>query len=1006
MDVPIAIVGMSCAFPGAVDENAFWDLIRDGGDAVSEVPPERYDAHRYYHPDARRPGVISTKWGGFMAGADLFDAQFFGIAPKELKSISPQQRLVVEHSWRALEDACIDPTSLAGTNAGVFCGVASFDYWEELQRDLRNIDSYAATGSAYSVTANRVSYLFDFRGPSIAVDTACSSSLVAVHLARQSLAAGECRVALASGVQFMLSPLVAMSLSQGEFMSPDGRCKPFDARANGYVRGEGVGVLVLKRLDDALRDGDRIRALLAGSAVNQDGRSNGLTAPNPAAQQAVIRAAFESAGLEPRAAGYFEAHGTGTSLGDPIEIKALAAALGPGEREPCVVGSVKSNIGHAEGAAGIAGLIKAMLAIEHKILPPTVHFESPNPLIDLEAARVRVLARAEAWPDDVAPRVAGVSSFGFGGTNAHVVVREWAEAPREVDGAGLSCLPISAKTPEALRDLVAAYMRRLDACEVGLPDICLSAGAGRAHFGRRVAPVGATAEEICGKLRAWLRTGEAPAAERRRAGRSRIGFLFSGQGSQHPRMGRQLFAANRRYRAALERCDAKLRELGADGVVDLLEDPGPRIHETRLTQPALFALQYALGEVWRDWGVEPSFVCGHSIGEYAAACAAGVFSVEDALTLVAARGRLMEERSGRGAMLAVSATEQRVRDVLGDLRGALVIAAVNGEANVVASGREEDVAELERVLAERGLHAQRLRTVQAFHSPMMQAVLEPFGQVAAKVQYHAPRIPFLSSMRGGADVATADYWIKQIVEPVDFAGALASREVQQADALVEIGPRPVLLPYCAAAAPAVARIPTLRGERDAVGSMLEAASKLYGAGATLAWERVLADGGARKTTVPHHPLNKTRHWFTWDGEAASIGRDTPVQGGALSLKRLPAPLHAPTDRVWEANFSFADAPWLAGHRLEAQVVFPGAGFIALVSEALASAGEASTLRGVRFHRPLVLHDDGCCQLQLHVSGGGADSSKFEVRSRAGASGDAITLHATGEAQPIEQPLVA
>ncbi|MEN6498811.1 MAG: type I polyketide synthase, partial [Thermoguttaceae bacterium] len=651
---PIASIGIGCRFPGGVESpSAFWQLLSSGGDAVREVPGDRWDVEAYYDPNSGSLGKMHTRWGGFLDEIDRFDAELFGISPHEAARIDPQQRLLLEVAWHALEDAGLPSPKLAGTRTGVFVGISSGDFGQLQFRDAAQVDAFTGAGSALSIAANRLSYLWDLRGPSVAIDTACSSSLVAVHMACRSLRGGESDLALAAGVNLILRPEVSVAFSKAGMLSPRGRCRTFDAEADGYVRGEGCGVVILKRLSDAQADGDRILAILRGTAVNHGGRTNGLNAPSGLAQQQVIREALADAAIRAEQIDYVETHGTGTRLGDPIEVEAILAALQDGRdhQRPLVLGSVKTNVGHLEAAAGIAGLIKTILALRFEQIPPHVHLTKLNPLLAPDGAPIVIPTASRPWPRGQRRRYAGVSSFGFGGTNAHAILEE---PPAEDSAASsverpLHLVTLSAHSREALGDVAARLRDHLESFPtLSLADVAYSANTGRAHFGHRAAVVANSLNALRERLRllndgeeiAEIRRGELPGDQS-----PRIAFLFTGQGTHYAGMGRTLLETQPTFRRVLERCDAILQDhLGRSLLAVVRGEPGceTMLCQAAMAEPALFAVEYSLAEMWRSWGIQPSAVLGQDVGEFVAACFAGLFSLEDGLRLVIARGRCDE----------------------------------------------------------------------------------------------------------------------------------------------------------------------------------------------------------------------------------------------------------------------------------------------------------------------------------------------------------------------------
>ncbi len=890
----IAVIGIGCRFPQADGPDAFWELLRNGVDAISEVPPERWTVDAYYDADAERPGRMRTRYGGFLGGVDRFDAAFFGISSHEAKRMDPQQRLLLEVAWEALEHAGIPPDRLAGQAVGVFLGICANEYARFQTSDPALIDGYAGTGNALSVAANRLSYALDLRGPSLALDTACSSSLVALHQACLSLRTGECRTALAGGVNLTLTPHWTIAFSQAGMMAADGRCKTFDAAADGYVRGEGCGLVVLKRLRDAQADGDRPLAVIRGSAVNQDGRSNGLTAPNRHAQEEVMSRALEQAGLPPAAIDYVEAHGTGTPLGDPIEVNALKAVLLAG-RPPgrlCAVGSVKTNIGHLEAAAGIAGVIKTVLALHHEVIPPHLHLKRLNEQIELAGTPLYVPTRAVPWPRTAVPRRAGVSSFGFGGTNAHVILEEAPivhVSPAARPERTWHVLTLSAKSEPALGELARRY-GELSFSDSLLADVCYSANAGRARLPYRAAIAADSVDALRQGLRALAAGRNRPGLHRGRALRRapKVAFLFTGQGSQYAGMGRRLYDTQPAFSAVLERCEPVLREAAGFSLHALLFEDAAGLSETRYAQPALFALQAALLELWGSWGVVPSAVLGHSAGEYAAAHAAGMLGLEEGLRILAARGRLMQDVPGPGAMAMVFAEEARVRRALKPYAGRVVVAAVNGPEQTVISGGALAVRDAVSQLETAGVSVHDLQAAHGFHSPLMAPLAGPFAAALANVEFRPAVLPLVANLSGelmaSGEHLDARYWLRHLCEPVQFAASIHRLIAEGHDLFVELGPTATLCALarrCVGKDAAVTWLPSLLEGRDAEQTMLDSLAALDVRGAPVDWHAFDAQLARQRLDLPTYPFQHESYWF-----------DVPMK---LDVS-LEAGMHAAYDR--------------------------------------------------------------------------------------------------------------
>ncbi len=900
---PIAVVGMGCRFPGGGDDpESFWRLLRDGVDAIPEVPPGRWDLDAYYDPDPEAPGKMYARHGSFLKDIDRFDPRFFSISPREAHHMDPQQRLLLEVAWEALENAGQAADALLDSDTGVFVGISTNDYANK-GVDTATLDAHFGSGNSMSAAAGRLSYVLGLQGPSVSLDTACSSSLVAVHLACQSLRNRECRLALVAGVNVVLNPYAHVLFCKARMLAPDGRCKTFDAAADGYVRGEGCGVVVLKRLSDAVADRDRILAVIRGTAVNQDGRSGGLTVPNGLAQENLIRRALAASGIEPAQVSYVEAHGTGTSLGDPIEMRALGSALGAGRPadRPLVVGSVKTNVGHLESAAGVAGLIKVVLALQHREIPPHLHFHLPSPHIRWSELPVTVPTELRPWPAGYDRRIAGVSSFGFTGTNAHIIVESAPEqAPTRAEAERpLHLLALSARSDEGLVSVARRMAEHLAAePAASLADVAWSANTGRSHFGHRLAVIAESVGQARERLEAVAAGGQevAGAVQGRLHGSERpeVAFLFTGQGSQYAGMGRRLYETQPTFRKAVDRCDELLRPLLPRRLCSVLYPEAGEatpIDETQYAQPALFTLEYALSELWRSWGLEPTAVLGHSVGEYVAACVAGVFSWEDALRLVAARGRLMQALPAGGQMAAVSADESRVRAALAAHGEGVSVAALNGPDDTVISGPGASVQRVCAALAAEGVRSEALAVSHAFHSSLMDPALSAFESEARKVTYAAPRLALVSDLTGrlaGDDVASAGYWRRHLREPVQFAAGMATLRELGSRVFVEIGPRPALLALGQRCVPtaSAAWLPSLRKGRDDWSQILESLGRLYVEGAPLDWMGFDRDHLRRKVVLPTYPFRRERYWMEErEVEVASAARARAFERGTAAGRR-------------------------------------------------------------------------------------------------------------------------
>jgi acyl transferase domain-containing protein/acyl carrier protein len=974
---PIAIVGLGCRLPGGVtDADSYWDLLSTDKDVVSEVPADRWDVDAYYDPDPTRPGKARTKSGGFLDRIDGFEPSFFGMSPREATGLDPQQRLLLEVAWEALENAAIPPDGLDGSLTGVFVGITSMDYASRIDvSDPARSDIYLATGTALNAAAGRVSFTLGLQGPCMAIDTACSSSLVAIHTACQSLRTGESNLALAGGVNVILSPDPFVLISKWGMLSPDGRCKTFDASANGFVRGEGCGLIVLERLSDAIANGRRVLAVIRGSAINQDGKSSGLTVPNGLAQQAVVRHALRAANLQPTDISYVEAHGTGTSLGDPIEVEALAAVYGEGRslESPFEVGSVKSNIGHLEAASGVAGVIKLVLAMQKRKLPASLHVRQPTPAIPWDSVPVRISTSLHDWNPQQKRRIAGISAFGFSGMNAHVIVEE-APARRESTTAdrSRSLLPLSARSETALAALVKLYEEHLQAHpEQSLADICSTAAVGRAHFSHRLALIAADRDSMAAQLRAAA--DEAANVLRGRCApsqRTRVAFLFTGQGSQYAGMGRSLYESEPVFREVVDRCAAVLDPLLDQPLRSVLfEESTGVLNQTGFTQPALYTIEVALASLWRHFGVEPALVIGHSVGEFAAAAIAGVFSIEDGARLIAARGRLMQALPPGGVMVAVQGDASIVESEVAPHAEQVSIAARNAPGSLVIAGARAAVEQITQRLSARNLRVQPLTVSHAFHSPLMRAMVREFQQVAASIVHSAPRVTWISNLTAAPldwaawGARMPEYWARHVEAPVLFERGINAVAAAGCDVALEVGPQPVLTglgKLTLGESTITEWLASLRPGRPEAEQMLESVGRLYLRGVRLDWNAIQSRG--QRVTLPTYPFQRQRFILDFkSGPRRATGKTVhELLGARLSIAGNAA--------TFERVVSRKDPAWVADHGIGSGVLMP---LTAYLEAGLAAARQVfgeklAVLEAVEVGEPLVLEESAERTLQVLV----------------------------------------
>ena len=876
---PIAIIGMGCRFPQADNLEEYWELLSKGKSGIQERPEFHSYIDPYFDEDLSKNNRIYTKKGGFLNQYPAaFDAAFFKISDMEASSMDPQHRLVLEVVWEALEDAGIPPSSLNGSNTGVFMGICSNDYaWKLVKQDTAEIDIYLGSGNAYSPVAGRVSYLLDIHGPSLAIDTACSSSLTSTHVAINSIRIGECDVAIVGGIQRYLSPEYWMNLCKSRILSPDGKCKSFSDDANGYVRGEGCGVIVLKRLSQAKADNDRIHAIIPGSATRQDGKTSGLTVPNGASQQAAIKSALKNAQLTIDDIDYLEAHGTGTPIGDPIEMNAIGN-LFKKRKKDILVGTVKSNIGHLEGSAGIAGLIKVVLALKNKKIPKNLHFSTPSKKIAWDNMPVKIVTELTDWiVSGSKPRLAGVSSFGFEGVNTHVILQEYEDTPKSGNRVlyiKSHTITFSAKSTVALNDKMRQYIDYLEkTTDIDLMDIAFTNNCKRECYRHRLSIVCSTIDELLLELKKAFNTQYSPNVFSYKENNQNrgIAFLFTGQGSQYINMGQELYLNNKIFHQTMTECNKIIldNKLLNESLLDVIYNTNnsenqKRLQMTQYAQPALFIIEYSLSILLKELGIEPNVVLGHSVGEYVAACIAGIFSLEDALTLIAHRGSLMQNLPTHGMMFVVNIDEEKAKKAIQN-EPLISIAAINGPNSVVLSGDTEVIKRLVTSLTkEKGINAIPLQTSHAFHSELMKPMLDDFRKVANKISYKRPVVSFISNITGKEETdkpTSPEYWCEHIVSPVCFYQSILKLK-EYSDSVVEIGPDAVLIgmskAYINDHHTVISPVMQKNKNNDySLGSLL---AQLYSNNVNIRWNNLYKEYTGSAISLPTYPWERKHHW--------------------------------------------------------------------------------------------------------------------------------------------------
>ena len=1007
---PIAIIGMGCRFPGGINTpDAFWELLANGEEALGDIPASRWDVDAYYDPERPVAGKMYVRQGCYLDNIDQFDPQFFKISPREATSLDPQQRLLLEVSWETLEHAGIAPDSLKGSQTGIFVG----QYWDDysMQRIYAGapdqIDRYSQLSALRGLSAGRIAHLLDIHGPTLQLDTACSSASLTVHLACQSLRNGESDLALAGGVSLILAPEHLIGICQMKALAPDGRCKTFDAKADGFGQGEGCGMVALKRLSDAYRDGDSILALIRGSAVNHDGHSRTVTTPSGPAQRLMLQQALANAGVGSDQIDYVETHGTGTPLGDPIEVLALARVLCQEREQPLLLGSVKSNIGHLDAAAGIAGLMKVVLALQHGAIPAQLHFDEPNPRIPWNDWPIKVPTELTPWQSE--QRIAGISAFGMSGTNVHLIV-EQAPSPLSVPvnqtyARPQHLLTLSATDKDTLRDLAQVYLNHLRTTpEDKFADTCFSAATGRNHFNHRLALVAESAETATQKLTAFIENDGSHGLFHQAPARKppKIAFLFTGQGAQYVGMGQQLYQTQPTFRYHLDHCAEILGAHLDQPLLDVLWS-GDNIDQTAYTQPALFAVEYSLAQLWLSWGIEPDVMMGHSVGEYVAACLAEVFTLEQGLELIAARGRLMQSLPAGGEMISVMADEATVAANIAPYDSEVSIAAVNGPNSIVIAGQDLAVQSIVAELHKQDIKTTQLQVSHAFHSPLMEPILAEFSRIAARISYATPARTIVSNATGKIltdEQLASDYWVRHLRDAVRFADGMSTLQQElKIDTFLEIGPKPILLGMARGCVPAQygSWLPSLRPDAE-WSTLLASVAQLYVKGANIDWTGFERDYSEQRSKIvlPNYPWRRQRYWIDVDNKAAmQVG---PVLHPLLQ-RCMPSALKS---IIFESQLSAANPAYLADHVAFGNVILPASAYLEMalmVAKQLLNSDRA-VVSDISIQQALILTDEPST-LQFIVTPDD-QAYRFELFSLSDrASNDQWISHATGKISRLD-----